>query len=186
MRKVRRDEIVDYVTWAEEARAIAHDRVMKVKHARRVHLLPHLTFLFENAETIRWQVQEMMRVERIVRESAIRHELDTYNGLLGDAGELGCTLLVEIPDPDLRDRLLREWLGLLSHLFVELEDGTRVAPTYDPMQVGADRLSSVQYLRFATDGRVPTALVSDFAGHPGRTDLSTETRTALTADLADS
>lgn len=184
MRKLQRDEVVDYATWADEVRASVMNDVMATKAARRVHIAPFLTFLFENALTIRWQVQEMMRVERIVKEAAIQHEIDTYNGLLGDAGELGVTLLIEIPDKAERDRLLPQWHGLLEGLYTELEDGSRVRPTFDPAQVGEERLSSVQYLRFDTGGKVPVAMGSEFPGHPGRSELTAETRAALAGDLA--
>jgi len=83
MRQVRRDELVDYATWAEEALPMERPVILAMKKRRRVHVGPKLTFLFENADTVRYQVQEMMRVERMVKESAIQHELDTYNELLG-------------------------------------------------------------------------------------------------------
>ncbi len=60
---------------------------------------PHLTFLFENHDTIRYQVLEMVRTERMVKDADIRHEVDTYNELLGARGELGATLLIELDDP---------------------------------------------------------------------------------------
>lgn len=184
MRKLRRDEIVDYATWAEDVKPSVADEVMEAKALRRLRIPPSFTFLIENALTIRWQVQEMMRVERIVKEAAIQHEIDTYNGLIGDSGEVGCTLLIEIPDRAERDEKLPSWLSLLDHLFAELEDGTRVKPRFDPMQVGEERLASVQYLRFDTKGQVPVALVSEFPAHPGRVELSEAQRAALAADLA--
>ena len=183
MRKLHRDEVVDYATWADEVRQSVASDVMAAKAARRVHIAPFLTFLFENALTVRWQVQEMMRVERIVKEAAIQHEIDTYNGLLGDAGELGVTLLIEIPDKAERDRLLPRWHGLLEVLYAEIDDGSRVRPSFDPAQVGQERLSSVQYLRFDTGGRVPVAIGSEFDAHPGRAELSAQTRAALAGDL---
>ncbi|MDP6935266.1 MAG: DUF3501 family protein, partial [Myxococcota bacterium] len=81
---VQRDQIVDIVTY-EDLRPNFREEVMAEKSRRRVHL-GVFTFLFENALTIRYQVQEMMRVERIVRESSIIHELQTYNELLGAPG----------------------------------------------------------------------------------------------------
>lgn len=182
MRKVRRDEIVDYQTWADR-REQELPRVLAIKKPRRVHVGEYLTFLFENTDTVRYQIQEMMRVERIVRESDIQHEIDTYNELLGDEGELGCVLLIEVEEPALRDVKLREWLKLPEHLYAELDDGTRVRATYDPRQVGDERLSSVQYLKFRTGGRVPVALGADLPELTARTELDTAQREALAADL---
>ena len=114
-----------------------------------------LTFLFENDETVRYQILEMVRVEQIVKESDIQHELDTYNDLLGKTGELGCTLLIGLEDEQERDAKLTAWEGLLPHLYLVLEDGSRVGATWDPRQVGSDRLSAVQYLRFAAGDLAP-------------------------------
>ena len=94
MRPVQRDELVDWVTFSEQ-RPHRIAGMMLAKAKRRIHLGEWLTFLFENRDSVRWQVQEMLRIERIVREADIRHELDTYNELLGAAGELGATLLIE-------------------------------------------------------------------------------------------
>ncbi|MEQ1565330.1 MAG: DUF3501 family protein [Myxococcota bacterium] len=183
MSLVRREQLVDHVTWGER-RDRELPTILAVKAARRVHVGPHLTFLFENADTVRWQVQEMMRVERIVREADILHELHTYNELLGAPGELGCTLLVEIEDPQERAAKLAAWLDLPRSLYAELADGTRIRPAVDARQVGEDRLSSVQYLKFPVAGQVPVALGADHAAHQVHAALSTEQRAALALDLS--
>ena len=186
MRPVERSEIVDYVTY-EEGREAYRKRVLAEKAPRRIHVGPHLTFLFETRETIRYQVQEMMRAERIVREADILHELATYNDLLGGPGELGATLLIELADPAARDARLGAWLDLPRHLYMKLEDGSRAPARFDPRQVGDTRLSSVQYVKFATGGRVPVAVGCD---HPDpelrhETVLTQEQRAAFARDLAD-
>src|SRR5438105_13514793 len=108
---VERPEIVDYMTY-EDLRARFRAEVMKAKELRRIHIGEYLTLLFENHLTVRYQIQEMIRAEKIVRESDILHEIETYNELLGNEGELGCTLLIEISDPALRDRKAREGWSL--------------------------------------------------------------------------
>lgn len=183
MRPVERSEIVDYQTY-EDIRPAFRARVMAAKARRRVHVGDYFTVLFENALTVRYQVQEMMRAERIVREADIRHELETYNALLGGPGELGCTLLVEIDDPALRAVKLREWYALPEHVYVRLDDGTTVRATFDPAQRGAGRLSSVQYLKFPVGGRVPAAVGIDLPGCAAETALTAEQRAALAEDLA--
>ena len=130
MQPVAREEIVDYATY-EDGREAFRDRVLAAKRVRRVHLGDYLMLLFENALTVRYQIQEMIRVERIVREADIRHEIDTYNELLGGDGELGCTLMIEIDDPAERAVKLRAWFGLPEHLYLVLPDGRRVRPRVD-------------------------------------------------------
>ena len=180
--KVRREEILDNQSYEQERDAI-RARVMKAKARRRVHLGESLTFLFENAETMRYQVQEMLRIEKRDAEDDVRHELETYNELLGDEGELGCTLLIEIEDEARRAELLRAWLDLPRHLFLELDDGSRSPAVYDERQVGDDRLSSVQYLRFAARAAAPVALVSTMPGLELRAELTPVQRKALNEDL---
>jgi len=182
MSTVLRSEIIDYVTY-EESRDQFRLEVLQIKRPRRIHVGEHLTFLFENSTTMRYQIQEMMRTERIVKEQDILHEIQTYNEVLGARGELGCTLLIEIDDEGQRNEKLRAWLDLPRHLYVELEDGQRVAAQFDERQVGEDRLSSVQYLKFDLQGRRPVAIGSSLEALPVRTELSAEQVEALCADL---
>jgi hypothetical protein len=184
VKPVERSEIVDYVTY-EERRPALREAALREKADRRIHVGPYLTFLFETRETVRYQVQEMMRAEQIVREADIRHELDTYNELLGGPGELGCTLLIEIEDAVERTAKLSSWLELPAHLYVRLDDGSRVRARYDPRQIGETRLSSVQYLKFPVEGRVPAAIGCDLADPDVgvETTLGPAQRAALERDL---
>jgi hypothetical protein len=182
MRKVERSEIVDFATYGD-SRDQLRKQIMEVKAPRRIHVGEYLTFLFENADTIRYQIQEIMRAERIVRETDIAAEIATYNSMLGDDGELGCCLLIEIDDKAERERLLRQWLALPRHLYIKCSDGTRVGATYDHAQVGDDKISSVQYLKFNVGARVPVALGSDHPALILETPLTDAQKAALTADL---
>ncbi len=183
MRRVRREEIMDPATY-ERSRQEIRAGMLEAKRVRRVHVCGALTLLFENTATIRYQIQEMVRAEKMTRDEDVRHELETYNELLGGPGELGATLLIELPDPAERDVKLRAWLDLPRHLYLALEDGTHVRPSFDARQVGADRLSSVQYLKFDVRGRTPVAAGSDLPQLVGETPLTPEQRDALAADLA--
>lgn len=182
MRPVDRQDLVDFETY-RRGRLAYREKVLALKAPRRVHVGPLLTFLFENTETVRYQVQEMMLAERIVKEADIRHELDTYNELLGGPGELGATLLIEIESPPERDEKLGRWLELPRRLYARLDDGTRVPATFDPRQVGEERLSSVHYVKFATGGRVPAALGCDHPELTVETRLTDVQRHALADDL---
>jgi len=183
VKPVLRSELADYQTY-DDMRPAFRQEAMAAKAARRVHVGEHLTFLFENTLTIRYQIQEMMRAERIVRERDIQHELETYNAVLGGPGELGCTLLIEIDDLAERAERLKEWYELPAHLYARAEDGTKVRPAFDEDQRGDGRLSSVQYLKFSMQGRAPVALGADLPGLTIEAALNDEQRAALAADLA--
>ena len=181
MRPVRREEIMPLDAY-EASREEIRKAILEAKRRRRV-TAGALTFLFENTATMRYQVQEMVRAERMTREADIQHELDTYNELLGAKGELGVSLLIEVADPAERDRRLREWLDLPAHLYLKVDGGEKVRPRYDARQVGTDRLSSVQYLKFDVGGRVPVAAGSDLAALAVEALLDAAQRKALEEDL---
>jgi len=183
VKPVTRDEILDYVTYAERREGIRAS-AMAAKDLRRVHAGPHLTLLFENHETVRYQVLEMVRAEQIVRDADIRHELDTYNAFLGSAGDLGATLLIEIEDEARRHVLLRSWRDLPGSIFLVLENGEEVPARWDAAQMTEEKLSSVQFLLFP--GVARSAPVGLKVAHPQlaiEVAFSPGTRTALAEDL---
>src|SRR5262249_19806889 len=127
---------------------------------------------------------EMIRAERIVKEADIRHEMDTYNELLGGAGELGCTMLIEIDDPAVRAEKLREWVNLPERVYALLADGSRIRATFDDRQRNEEKLSSVQFLKFNTGGQTPVGFGVALPEEHIQVDLTEEQRQALTEDLA--
>ena len=182
MKRVNRQEIVDYVTYEEE-RDKFRKKIMKIKDLRRINVGGVLSFLFENTDTVHYQIQEMIRVERIVKETDIQHEINTYNELLGGHGELGCTLLIEIDDSVEREEKLTQWLDLPNHLYLSLEDGSRIRASFDERQIGDSRLSSVQYIKFDTGGKTPVAIGSDLPLLKAETTFTAEQQKALSEDL---
>ena len=182
MKRVTRQEILDYVTYEEQRNQI-RKKLMKIKELRRINVGGVLSFLFENTDTVRYQIQEMIRVERIVKETDILHEIKTYNELLGDSGELGCTLLIEIDDPDEREEKLTQWLDLTKHLYISLENKSRIRASFDERQIGDSRLSSVQYIKFNTGGKTPVAIGSDLPLLKVETVLTADQKKALSEDL---
>lgn len=181
MRKVKRSDVMDFQTY-NDGREEYRRRILQEKAKRRIHVGEHLTFLFESTDTMLYQVQEMMRLEQLVREKDIAHEIDTYNQLLGDVGELGCTLLIEIDDQAVRAQKLRAWLGLTEHVYIRLADGRSIRAVWDPMQVGDTRLSSVQYLKFPVGTGEPVAIGVDHPELQAETELTLEQRQTLLAD----
>ncbi|HCW75662.1 MAG TPA: DUF3501 domain-containing protein [Candidatus Marinimicrobia bacterium] len=183
MKPIQRNEILDYMTYIDHRDGM-RENVMIEKNRRRIHVGDDLTFLFENRDTMRYQIQEMMRIERLVREEDIEHEINTYNDVLGGDGELGCTLLIEIDDVDERNSKLRQWVGLPNHLYARLDDGSKVYAKFDTKLVDTNRLSAVQYIKFNTAGKAPVAMGTDHPDLTLETELSDDQMAALKADLA--
>jgi len=183
VKPIERNEIIDYLTY-EARRDALRDEVMAAKALRRVHIGEYLTLLFENHLTMKYQIQEMVRVERLVKEADIQHEIDTYNEVLGGDGEFGCVLLIEIDDPAVRRMRLKEWWALPEHMYLLLEDGTRIRATFDERQRGEDQVSSVQYMKFKTGARVPIAAGVDLPMLQAETELTSEQRSVLKQDLS--
>jgi len=184
MQPVDRSEILDYVTYGEQRDEI-RARALAAKRDRRVLLGEDFSFLFENRETVRYQILEMLRTEQIVKEAEIQHEIETYNELIGGPGKLCATLLIGIDDEAERATKLVAWLELLPHIYAKLPSGDRVTPTWDPRQVGDTRLSSVQYLSFELGDAAPVALGIDWPAQQLdiEVELSAAQRAALQADL---
>ena len=183
-RPVERREIVDLAAYERERDAF-RARVLTAKGLRRVHVGDYLTLLFENRLTVRYQIQEMLRTERIVREPDAQHELDTYNELLGGPGELGVTMLIEIDDPAERADKLARWLTLPESVYLRLSDGRKIRARIDERQRDGERISSVHYLRFDVRGEVPVAAGCDLAELAAEVVLDEGQRGALTEDLSE-
>jgi Protein of unknown function (DUF3501) len=182
MRRVSREEIrkpAEYAGVREEFRRSVLDQ----KDKRRIHVGSYLTFLFENHDTVLYQIQEMIRAENITNEPDIQHEMQTYNELLGDRGELGCTLLIEIDDAVKRTELLARWKDLPGSLYVETAGGARVAAQFDSRQIGEGRISSVHYLKFRVGDQVPSKVGCSHPEINAETLLTPGQTAALCQDL---
>ena len=178
---VKRSEIIDYQTY-EDHRAEIRQKVFETKKHRRIHLGENLTFLFENHETIRYQILEIIRAEKIARESSIQEEIDTYNNFLGNSGELACVLLIEIEAESDRKPLLEKWMGLEKCIYILDENGNKIFAEHDASQVGDRRLSAVQYLKFVLDTS-PVSIGCSFDQLSGEIELSEQQKNALSEDL---
>ena len=150
MEPVKMSEVVNIAEY-EKIRPDFRKKVIAEKERRRVMVGPNFTFLFENHLTVLYQVQEMMRVERIVEDKAIAHEVSTYNELLPPPGGLGATLLVEFPEAETRVQRLRELLGIEHHVWLKVGDLPPLKGSFDTRQMGDDKISSVQYLTFSLE-----------------------------------
>lgn len=197
MDKVALSEIRDIAQY-ERVREAERARIIERKRSRRVGLGQNLTLLFENHETVLFQVQEMMRTERIVEESKIQDELDTYNALVPDAGELSATLFIEIPGisrmPTAEMRAAVNRFRGIDEGHLRLEIGSHVLPArFETGETSEEKMAAVHYVRFAVpeaaqallpDAGAPVRLVCTHPHHPAAADLTPETRAELLADLA--
>jgi hypothetical protein len=194
MRRLTLDDIADARAYERE-RAQFRDRVIALKKKRRVAVGPFVTLVFENRDTIRFQIQEMARVEKLYSDEAILHELDTYNPLIPDPGALSATLFVELTSKDDLMEWLPKLVGIETALELRLADGIAVRNEVD--EEHADQLTredvtaSVHYVRFRltpeqvdafSSGPVELAIVHPNYEHA--TALSDDTRAELARDLS--
>lgn len=153
MRPLEAHEITDLASYAS-LRGDYRRAVIEHKKRRRMNVGDRVTLVFEDRETLRFQVQEMLFVERIGHAAGVQNELDVYNELMPRERELSATLFIEITDlTEIRPELHR-LIGLDEHvsLVIGADDAaTVVRASFDPKQLEEDRLSAVQYIRFALD-----------------------------------
>jgi hypothetical protein len=146
MKPVERQELLGLGEY-EAVREHFRRRIIQVKSARRVALGSNMTLLFENHDTVLFQIQEMLRTERITKEAAIRHEIDTYNALIPSPNELSATLFIEYPDREERERMLSALAGVEAAFYLAA-GGARVPARGEHRGERTDRTTAVQYLRF--------------------------------------
>jgi Protein of unknown function (DUF3501) len=162
--------------------------VIAHKHDRRVTVGPRMTFVFENRMTVKFQVQEILRIERITSEEGVREELEGFNTMLGAKGELSATLLVELSGSDAEVKAeLSKLVGLREHVFLDIQ-GQRARGVFDEGREDERRVSAVQYVRFRVPAgadlrRGPAVLAVDHPAYTHRQELSDEVRRALAQDL---
>jgi hypothetical protein len=191
MRKLTVDDIVDLRAYERE-RPEFRARIIETKKRRRIALGHLMTIVFENTDTMRFQVQEMARAERMLRDEQIEHEVATYNELIPEPGELSATLFIEITD----NAELRAWLprlvGIQRHVAIDVA-GRRVPA----VEVDEERLtredeitSTVHYLRFrfppeqqAAFAAGPVRIVVDHPDYRAEAELTPDQRLELAADF---
>lgn len=151
MRRLGADEIVDRARYAA-LRPAYRDRVIAHKSRRRVAVGNHVTLLFEDRETLRFQIQEMIWVERTEEPAKIAHEVEVYNELIPAAGELSATLFIEITEAEQIRPELNRLIGIDEHVHLVLGEGSDeqvITARFDSGQMEEERISAVHYLRFS-------------------------------------
>lgn len=177
----------------EPRRAMFRKEIIALKQRRRVPVGDRITFVFENRETLRFQIQEMMRVEHLYDEEKIAQEIAIYNALIPGEGELSATMFIEIEERDQIRPILERLHGIDSSSAVWMEVGTdRLPGLFEEGRSSDEKLSAVQYVRFrftpaARDallkGSVPVRLVIRHPAYQASALLPEETRRALAEDF---
>jgi hypothetical protein len=196
MEKIRPSEVLDLVAY-EKVRDAMRARIIEKKRSRRVSVGDNITLLFENRDTVLFQIQEMVRTERIVHDDKVREELDAYNALIPAAGELSATLFIEIPE---LARMSQEEVRRTVNRFQGLDhDGVclvvgdeRVPARFEDGHSKEEKMAAVHYIRFAlpdaaraalADPAQPARLVVDHPSYRAEAELAPAVREELVADL---
>ena len=164
MPQITADSLMTLEAYAK-ARQAFRAKVIAHKKQRTVHLGDHVTLIFEDELTIRYQVQEMLRVERIFEEEGIRDELASYNPLVPDGSNWKATLLIEYPDVDERRTMLARLKGLEDRVWVQVAGCERVYAIADEdlERENAEKTSAVHFLRFELAPPMISALADSAA-----------------------
>jgi hypothetical protein len=189
---IKKDSLLSLEAYAKQRNEF-RAKVMEHKKRRTVRLGEHLTLQFEDELTIRYQVQEMLRIERIFEEEGIQGELDAYNPLIPDGANWKATMLIEYPDPDERRRMLGVLKGIERRVWVQVDGANRVYAIADEdlERETEEKTSSVHFLRFELSAAMRDRLRKDAevkvgVDHPKYTavvELAPQVRAALASDL---
>ena len=192
MRKISREDIKDIAEY-ERVREDFRRGIIKLKGQRRVSVGPWVTLVFENRDTVLFQIEEMMRVERMVQEDRIRHEIDTYNPLVPDPGELRATLFIEITDQNEIQPVLDSLMGIDHGDTLWLQFGEeRVGGRFEEGRSNEEKISAVHFVTFSftpeqsrrfRSGEDEVLLVLNHPNSKDHVKLSGETRASLAQDL---
>ena len=190
MKKVDPSEILDLTAYEKIREKFLAEMIAK-KRPRRIHVGEVLCFIFENRETVIFQIQEMTRAERTVSDEAIAAEVAVYNELVPAADHLAATLMIEIPNQGSIRPELDRLVGIDEHVHLDIGEDS-VSATFDEKQFEEDRISAVQYIRFPLgpelaakfrDPNVSVELRVDHPNYAAKTVIEGEARASLAADL---
>jgi hypothetical protein len=191
-KKVSLEEILGLDRYESEREALRRN-IIELKKRRRVAVGDRVTFVFENHETMLFQVQEMLRAEHTVDLDKIRDEIDVYNALVPGAGELSATLLIEITESDRIREDLVQLIGIDECVTLHIGERYQVPAQFEPGRSKADKLSAVQYVRFEfgseerqafLDRGEPIRLVIDHPNYRATAQIIPEVHASLAEDLA--
>ena len=132
----------------EKERPEFFKHIVGLKKRRRVSVGYKVTLVFENRDTVRFQIQEMCRVERIVHDEKIQEEVDVYNGLIPEPSHLAATVFIEITDLKRIREILDTLIGLDEYVAIQLGENQKIPAIFEPGRSREDRIAAVQYVSF--------------------------------------
>jgi hypothetical protein len=189
---ITRDSLMTLEAYAKHRKAHKAD-IIAHRRRRSVALGEHVTLQFEDEQTIRYQIQEMLRVEKIFEEEGIQGEIDAYAPLVPDGSNWKATMLIEYPDPHERKRELARLIGVEDRLFIEVEGHQRVYAIADEdlERENDEKTSSVHFVRFeftpaareAVRAGAAVKLGCDHTNYPAHVTIPPETLALLAGDL---
>jgi hypothetical protein len=190
---IARGSLLSLEAYARERNAF-RAKVMAHKKVRTLHIGGHVTLQFEDELLIRYQIQEMLRIERIFEDAGIQGELDAYNPLLPDGGNWKATMFIEYPDVDERRRMLERLKGIERRTWVQVDGSERIYAIADEdlERETEEKTAAVHFVRFEVPPAAREALrrgarLTIGVDHPEyrvSVEPSAEQRAALLADLA--
>lgn len=193
MSKITRDSLMTLEAYAR-ARNEMRTQLMQHKAIRMVRLGEHVSLIFEDETTMRYQIQEMLRAEKIFEEAGIQDELDAYNPLIPDGSNWKATMMIQYPDEAERRQRLTELKNIEDHVWVQVGEQARVYAIADEdmQRTNAEKTSAVHFLRFELDPAMVAAAKSgasiqmgiDLPAYTVETlTIKPETRVSLADDL---
>jgi len=192
MTAITPDSLMTLEAYAK-ARKDLRPKIVAHRRTRSVPLGEHVTVQFEDEQTIRYQIQEMLRIEKIFEAEGIQQEIDAYAPLVPDGSNWKATMLIEFPDPHERKRELARLIGVEDRMFVEVEGHERVYAIADEDldRENDEKTSSVHFLRFeltraacgAVRAGASVKLGCDHANYPAHVTIAAETLASLAGDL---
>ena len=192
MEKLIKEDLLDIIEY-EKNRTNYRKNIISYKKSRRISLGPNVTLVFENKKTLTFQIQEIMRAERLVHESQIQNEIDVYSSIMPMENELSATLFLEITEEEKIRPILDSFIGLSfgKTIFFEVGD-EKIPAVFESGREKEDNISSVHYIKFNfndenktkfMDSNVKANLVIDFKDYNHSVEIVNETRDSLKNDL---
>ena len=192
MEKLVKDDLLDIIKY-EKNRNNYRKNIISYKKYRRISLGPNVTMVFENKKTLTFQIQEIMRAERLVHESQIQNEIDVYSSIMPSENELSATLFLEVTEEKKIRPILDSFIGLSfgETIFFQIDD-EKIPAVFESGREKEDNISSVHYIKFNfndknktkfMDTTVKVNLVINFKDYNYSVEIIKEIRDSLKNDL---
>tara|TARA_B100001173_G_scaffold22842_1_gene18131 strand:+ start:1120 stop:1698 length:579 start_codon:yes stop_codon:yes gene_type:complete len=189
---LERQDLLTLEEYAEKRSSIRQETI-QVKKLREVHLGSHIRMIFENKQTVQYQIQEMLRIEKIFESSEIQDELDVYNALVPNGSNLKATMMIEYPDVAERVEALSRLIGVEKSIYFQVDGHDKVFPICnEDLERETDvKTSAVHFMRFEFNQNMIADFVSGSdvkvgSAHPNydyETSLDSQSQEALSEDF---